>query len=173
MSDITIHMFDASHILPFVQAFQELGWKKDENLFRRYLDEQQKGSRLIWVAKVDGKMAGYVTLKWQSSYDLFFKKHIPEIMDLNVLPPFRGQGVGTCLLDVAEKEAFSKSSIVGIGVGLYGGLDGGYGPAQKLYVKRGYIPDGFGVTYDYKTAVPGAHYLLDDSLILWLTKKQG
>lgn len=39
-------------------------------------------------------------------------------------------------------EAATKSAAIGIGVGLYAGEDGGYGAAQRLYVKRGYIPDG-------------------------------
>ncbi len=79
-------------------------------------------------------------------------------------------GIGSKLLDVAEKEALTKSQIVGIGVGLYAGTDGGYGPAQKLYVKRGYIPDGKGVTYHYEPVTPGQSYPLDDDLVLWFTK---
>ncbi len=61
--------------------------------------------------------------------------------------------------------------MVGIGVGLYAGEDGGYGAAQRLYVKRGYIPDGKGVTYNYHPTTPGNNYSLDDDLILWFTKK--
>lgn len=75
------------------------------------------------------------------------------------------------LLDIAEKIAASKSDVVGIGVGLYGGSDGGYGAAQKLYVRRGYIPDGEGITYNYQHAIPGNSYSLDDDLVLMCTKK--
>lgn len=92
-------------------------------------------------------------------------------MDLNVLPSFRKQGVGTALMQAAEEKAAGESDVVGIGVGLYGGHDGGYGQAQRLYVNRGYIPDGLGVTYGYKPTVPGQTYPLDDDLILWFTKK--
>ena len=74
------------------------------------------------------------------------------------------------LLDTAEKEAATASCVVGLGVGLYGGQDGGYGPAQSLYVSRGYKPDGEGVTYKNQQAIPGNYYLLDDELILLLTK---
>jgi hypothetical protein len=80
-------------------------------------------------------------------------------------------GVGSQLLDLAEKEAATKSGAVGIGVGLYTGEDGGYGAAQRLYVKRGYIPDGKGVTYNYQPTIPGNSYRLDDELVLWFTKK--
>ena len=98
--------------------------------------------------------ARYVTLKWQSQYEAFVRDYIPEIMDLNVLPSFRKTGVGSILLDIAEKEATTKSDLVSIGVGLYAGHDGGYGSAQKLYVKRGYVPDGRGVTYNYQPTIP-------------------
>lgn len=80
-------------------------------------------------------------------------------------------GIGSLLLDTAEKEAATKSQIIGIGVGLYAGPDGGYGAAQRLYIKRGYIPDGKGLTYNYEPTIPGNSYLLDDELVLWFTKK--
>ncbi|CEG57848.1 hypothetical protein [Legionella fallonii] len=63
---------------------------------------------------------------------------------------------------MAELEAVKKQNKVGIGVGLYDG----YGSAQRLYIKRGYIPDGLGVTYDYNHVTPGADVCLDDDLVL-------
>ncbi|KTD10847.1 Acyl-CoA N-acyltransferase [Legionella gratiana] len=124
------------------------------------------------VAYIQGQVAGYVTLKWVSHYESFAHQGIPEIMDLNVLPVFRKLGVASALLTMAEEKASSQHEHVGIGVGLYGGADGGYGQAQRLYVNRGYIPDGLGVTYDYKPTIPGQKYSLDDDLILWFTKKR-
>ena len=152
-------------------AFNEIGWNKPVSLFEEYLTEQELGARLVWVAHAKDKFAGYVTLKWQSQYQSFKEQNIPEIMDLNVLPAYRKMGIGSLLLDSAEKVASTKSQIIGIGVGLYGGADGGYGPAQSLYMKRGYIPDGKGVTYNYEPTIPGNSYPLDDDLVLWLTKK--
>jgi hypothetical protein len=86
-------------------------------------------------------------------------------MDLNVMPDFRKRGIGSLLLDTAEKEAATKSEVVGIGVRLYAGEDGGYGAAQRLYVKRGYIPDGKGVTYNYQPTIPGNSYPLDNDYV--------
>ena len=123
------------------------------------------------MAHLHDQFAGYVTLNWKSQYESFAAGCIPEIMDLNVMPPFRKCGVGSILLDIAEKEAATKSEVVGIGVGLYAGEDGGYGSAQRLYVKRGYIPDGKGVTYNYQPTIPGNSYPLDDELVLWFTKR--
>ena len=153
------------------EAFNQIGWNKPASLFAGYLKEQETGERLIWVAHVKDEFAGYITLKWQSGYPSFKEQNIPEIMDLNVLPSFRKMGIGSLLLDAAEKEAATRSDTIGIGVGLYAGADGGYGAAQRLYVKRGYIPDGKGVTYNYEPMVPGNSYPLDDDLVLWFTKR--
>ncbi|OAM00701.1 GNAT family N-acetyltransferase [Wolbachia endosymbiont of Dactylopius coccus] len=85
---------------------------------------------------------------------------------INVLPLMRNRGIGSTLLETAEKEAAGKSDIVGLGVGLYAD----YGAAQKLYIKRGYIPDSLGVTYKYEHVKPGARVDLDDDLVLWFMK---
>jgi GNAT superfamily N-acetyltransferase len=106
-------------------------------------------------------------LKWQSSYKPFHEKSIPEIKDLNVLPPFQKQGIGSELLDTAEEAAKIQANLVGIGVGLYED----YGTAQKLYINRGYRPDGRGVTYNYQPVVPGSSVCIDDDLVLWFTKE--
>lgn len=161
----------ANHIPLISEAFNQIGWNKPESLFEGYFKEQEAGDRLVWVAHFKGEFAGYVTLKWQSQYPSFKAQSIPEIMDLNVLPSFRKMGISSLLLDAAEKEALTKSQIIGIGVGLYAGADGGYGAAQRLYIKRGYIPDGKGVTYNYEPTIPGNSYPLDDDLVLWFMKK--
>ena len=169
--EAAIKSFSASDIPIIVDAFGRANWPKPAAIFETYLQEQLTGARLVWVAYVNDQFAGYVTLNWQSQYESFAAARIPEIMDLNVLPPFRKVGVGSLLLDTAEKEAATRSKVVGIGVGLYAGEDGGYGAAQRLYVKRGYIPDGKGVTYNYDHTIPGNTYLLDDDLVLWFTKR--
>lgn len=168
---IAIKSLELSDIPVLVDAFQKANLQKPASLFEAYHQEQQQSERVVWVAYIQDNIAGYVTLKWISHYEPFAQKGIPEIMDLNVLPSFRKQGVGTALLQAAEEKTAGESDVVGIGVGLYGGPDGGYGQAQRLYVNRGYIPDGLGVTYGYKPTVPGQTYPLDDDLILWFTKK--
>lgn len=167
-----IYKFLSSDDIPsIVSAFSQIGWNKPASVFEEYLEEVAAGDRLVWVAFVHDQFAGYITLKWQSKYPFFREQSIPEIMDLNVLPHARKRGLGSHLLDIAEKEAATKSNTIGIGVGLYTGEDGGYGAAQRLYVKHGYIPNGKGVTYNYQPTIPGASYPLDDDFILWFTKK--
>ena len=156
----------SSLISKIVQAFHLANWSKPADIFEDYLKEQNENERLIWVAMSDGHIAGYVTLKWRSAYLPFQRQNIPEIMDFNVLPHFRKQGIGTALLMLAKTHAFAKHETIGLGVGLYAD----YGQALKLYIKYGYKPDGQGVTYHYQTVAPGAPICLDDDLILWFTK---
>lgn len=150
-----------------VAAFAELGWDKPTSLYQQYLAEHGNHQRFVWVAFKESAFVGYITLKWQSEYAPFHKKAIPEIVDLNVLPKYRKQGIGSKLLDLAEAEAQKKSKIIGIGVGLYAD----YGDAQQLYIKRGYMPDGLGITYNYQPIDPGSTVCLDDDLVLWFTKE--
>jgi GNAT superfamily N-acetyltransferase len=169
--DVIIRPLEKKDVKVIVSSFSQIGWNKPTSLFEAYLNEVALGERLAWVTYIHDQFAGYVTLKWHSHYASFKEQNIPEIVDLNVLPHFRNKGIGSLLLDSAEKAVANKCDMVGIGVGLYAGNDGGYGPAQRLYVKRGYIPDSKGVTYHYQSAVPGHEYRLDDDLVLWFTKK--
>lgn len=168
--NVSIKPFTESHIPVIVEAFARHNWPKPRATFEGYLKDQNEERRVVWIAHKDGQFAGYVTLLWESLYGPFRDSHIPEIVDLNVLPPFRNGGIASLLLDAPEQEASLRGSSVGLGVGLYGGPDGGYGPAQKLYIKRGYVPDGRGVTSNYKPVTPGDSVPIDDDLVLWLTK---
>ena len=48
-----------------------------------------------------------------------------------------------------------------------------YRAAQRLYIRRGYIPDGHGITYKYRPIVVGQYVPIDDDLVLWLIKDIG
>ena len=138
-----IRPLQESDIQPIAGAFAALGWDKPASQYARYLAEQEAGERPVLVALLDGEFAGYVTVKWQSLYPPFAAANIPEIADFNVLPQFRRRGIGTALMDEAERLIAQRSPVAGIGVGLIAD----YGPAQRMYVLRGYVPDGAGVTY--------------------------
>jgi GNAT superfamily N-acetyltransferase len=148
-------------------AFKGIGAGKPVAQYRRYLAEQLAGTRACLVATLDRQFAGYVTVNWAPTYCAFVEQQIPEIQDLNVLPGFRRKGLATRLLDRAEEEISRRSGIAGIGVGLHPG----YNQAQRLYAKRGYIPDGRGVTYRDRYVEEGAPVVLDDDLVLHLTKR--
>jgi GNAT superfamily N-acetyltransferase len=85
-----------------------------------------------------------------------------------VLPVFRRRGIGSRLMDEAETIVGARSRIVGIGVA----LDPDYGPAQRLYVLRGYVPDARGVTSHGVPVKWGDTVRVDDDLVLYLTKSQ-
>lgn len=118
-SNISIRIMDILDIEIMVKTFQEANWQKPASLFENYLKEQENGKRIIWVAYLDNKFIGYITLKWESKFIPFKKKQIPEINDFNILPIFRGKGIGLKLLKKAEEKAATRSDIVGLGVGLY------------------------------------------------------
>lgn len=148
-------------------AFKNIGWRKPVAQYQRYSVEQRAGTRICFVASLGNQFAGYVTLNWKPVYPGFSEHNIPEIQDLNVLPRFRRQGIASRLLDRAEQEVARRSAIVGIGVGLHPG----YSSAQRLYAKRGYIPEGRGVWYRDHVVEEGMQVVFDDDLVLHLTKR--
>ncbi|NUO59949.1 MAG: GNAT family N-acetyltransferase [Hamadaea sp.] len=149
-------------------AFAELGWPgKDENKFCRYLSEQAAGDRAVVVAELNGWFAGYVTVVWNSDYRPFLDAGIPEIKDFNVLPAYRRRGIGSALMDAAERLVARRTTIVGLGVGLYSD----YGTAQRMYAKRGYVPDGRGIMYAGEPVPPGQAVRIDDDACLMYTRE--
>lgn len=70
-------------------------------------------------------------------------------------------------MDTAEQIAAGFADTVYLGVGLHSG----YGSAQRMYIKRGYIPDGSGVWYGDHICEPYTDCCNDDDLILYLSKK--
>ncbi|MCL2198222.1 MAG: GNAT family N-acetyltransferase [Defluviitaleaceae bacterium] len=144
------------------------GWT-DKNIaqYTQYFNEHNEGVRHVFVALWGDEVAGYVTLLPRSTEGAFAGKNIPIVCDFNVLAKFQRRGVGTALMDEVEKLAKQTSDIIGLGVGLYTN----YGTAQRMYVKRGYIPDGSGVWYKDKNLPPYEPCLNDDDLILYMSKQ--
>ena len=70
-------------------------------------------------------------------------------------------------MDAAETIAARYADTVYLGVGLHSG----YGSAQRMYVKRGYIPDGSGVWYRDRVCEPYTPCENDDDLVLYLSKR--
>jgi len=166
MKHLTIRPLENGDVAPISAAFHSLRWDKPRSQYERYLLEQQEGVRTTFVAFAGGDFAGYVTINWNPSYPPFRADGIPEIQDFNVLPRFRRRGIGTRLMDEAERKVSVRSSVVGIGVG----MPPDYGAAQRLYVLRGYVPDGMGLTRDGRPVRRGDRITLDDGLVLYMTK---
>ena len=147
------------------QGFISQGWPGREEILARYFLEQKSKEREVLVAEIDGVVAGYITILPSAKHGPFAEVY-PELSDFNVFEPFRNQGIGNQLLEEAEKRVKFVSSKVTLGVGLHLG----YGPAQRLYIRRSYIPDGTGVWYRNKPLEMGASCQNDDDLVLYLSK---
>lgn len=150
-----------------VDAFNEQGWQKPLQLFEGYFKQQNSGELKVIVAEINNHLSGYVTLAEKAKTGPFASKSIPEIVDLNVLIKYQKKGIGNKMMDVAESLAKEKDELISLAVGLHHG----YGSAQRMYVKRGYIPDGTGVWYKGKQLEQYANCNNDDDLTLYFLKK--
>ena len=150
---------------PLATAFAS--WPKDRELFETYARRVSQGSLDVVVAASDGQLLGYLLIEPLSSYPPFAAAGVPEIADFNVLRSQQRLGVGTALMDEAERRVAQFSDTVGLGVGLYSG----YGTAQRMYVRRGYLPDGAGVVLHCRPVPAGTMIALNDDPLLMFTKR--
>ena len=164
----TIRNMIKSDIESLSHGFMNQGWPAREEILASYFWEQASGDIEILVAEIDGAVAGYVTILPLAKHGPFAEVY-PELSDFNVFEPFRNQGIGNQLLEEAEKRVKFVSSKVTLGVGLHLG----YGPVQRLYIRRGYIPDGTGVWYRNQPLEMNATSQNNDDLVLYLVKEFG
>lgn len=143
------------------------GWGDTSEKYRMRLRDQAEGRCIALAAEYYGQTAGYINVYWQAKHGPFAGHGMPEIVDFGVLEKFRRHGIGGKLMDAAEKIAGEKAPVVSIGVGLHSG----YGSAQRMYIRRGYVPDGSGVWYRDEVCPPYGECCNDDDLVLYLSKK--
>ena len=155
-----------SDIQHLSQGFINQGWPGREEILDRYFLEQECGEREVLVAEVEGALAGYITILPCAKQGPFAEIH-PELSDFNVFEPFQNQGIGNLLMEEAENRVKLISDKVTLGVGLHSG----YGPAQRLYIRRGYIPDGSGVWYQNQPLEMNDTIQNNDDLVLYLSKE--
>ncbi len=142
------------------------GWNQSIDKYLSRLKDQAEGRSISLVAEYKGSVAGYVNVYPDSKWGAFAGRGLPEIVDFGVLEKYRRNGVGSALMDAAEAIAARYANTVYLGVGLHEG----YGSAQRLYVKRGYVPDGTGVWYGEGVCPQYGDCRNDDSLVLYLSK---
>ena len=121
------------------------------------------------VALYEGEIAGYVYLYYQCKWGGLGGLGYPGVVDLSVIEKFRRRGIGNLLMDVVEQIASECSDLVYLDVG----LNSEFGSAQRLYAKRGYIPDGKGCYYEEKVCGTDVWCRNSDDLTLCLVKKLG
>jgi GNAT superfamily N-acetyltransferase len=161
--DFTLRQADEDDVLALA-AFYEVIGKKDDDYFAQLFEKDC----LVLLAEQDERIIAYGVLNFEPKYPLYARLGIAEIQDLNVHPDFRQQGIATAMIESFEQIAADQGDeMIGISVG----LTGNYGPAQRLYCKLGYIPDGNGITADRVSVVPGQTVCADDDLCLMLLKQ--
>lgn len=143
------------------------GWDASIDKYLTRLRDQAEGRAIALAAECQGQAVGYINVYPDSAWGAFGGQGLPEIVDFGVIERFRRRGVGTALMDAAEEIAARYAGTVYLGVGLHSG----YGSAQRMYIKRGYVPDGTGVWYQDKPLSPYAPCRNDDDLVLYFTKK--
>lgn len=144
------------------------GWANaSPEKYLKRLADRDAGRAIALAAELDGEVAGYVNVYPGGNGGAFAGRGWPEIVDFGVLEKFRRRGVGSRLMDAAKAVAARYADAVYLGVGLHSG----YGSAQRMYVKRGYVPDGSGVWYRDTACAPYAPCINDDELVLYLSKK--
>jgi ribosomal protein S18 acetylase RimI-like enzyme len=166
-NDITIrNILDTDPQIICTEEIKQ-GWQGvSEDKYLKRLADQAAGKAIALVAEYKGNVAGYINIYDFSGADISTPKYC-HIIDFGVLEKYRKHGIGSKLMDIAEQIAAECSDTVYLGVGLHSG----YGSAQRMYIKRGYIPDGNGVWYGHDICKPYEMYCNDDDLNLHLSKK--
>ena len=164
---LAVRSMTGADVDDFVRAECEQGWHSTPAKLLMRLEHERAGKCITLTAQLGEEAAGYVFVYPDSPWGAFGGRGLPEIVDFAVLEKFRRRGVGSALMDTAERIAARYADTVYLGVGLHSG----YGAAQRMYAKRGYVPDGSGVWYGGRIAEPYADVNNDDDLALYLSKK--
>ena len=165
--DIVVRELRESDIMPIVEGEIAQGWQgATREKYDMRLQHEAEGQCIPLCATYMGEPVGYVNLYFKA-YPPMDRYNCPEIVDFGVLEKYRKRGIGTRLMDIAEEIAADFGDAVCLGVGLHSG----YGSAQRMYIKRGYVPDGAGVWYGERICEPYAECRNDDDLVLYMAKR--
>lgn len=148
------------------ETYLSYGWNPSMQTYQDYYKEQKENKRKVFIAEYEGEVSGLCTLVMNPTEGPLGGYGYPEIVDLTVFFHVHNKGIGNKLLDVCEREAAKVADTVYLAVGVHSG----YGAAQRIYFKRGYIPDGSGVWYKGKQLEQYASCCNDDDLLLFMSK---
>lgn len=103
-------------------------------LYRHALSEAQRGRRILLVAEADGKIIGQIFIQLSSGRaELADGRTSGYLYAFRVRPDYRGQGIGTQLLEQAEhilQERAFKRAVIAVARDNLGAL--------RLYEQHGY-----------------------------------
>lgn len=164
---IRIRDFEETDIPMIAEEELAQGWSSTVEKHEDRLKDRREGKCISLAAEYQGKPAGYISIYPNSIWGPFGNRGYAELIDFAVLEKYRRLGIGEKLMDAAEEIAAKYADTVYLAVGLHSG----YGSAQRMYVKRGYVPDGSGVWYGSKALPPYENCCNDDDLNLYFSKK--
>lgn len=166
MAEVQIVRIQVANLPWVIDVFARQVYAAHPEDARTHFAGHAEGQADTFLARSTDDLAGYVTIRWQSNNPRFLQRGIPLIHHLAVFPAFQRQGIATRLMEAAEQLIATRADQVGITVGLFDA----YGAAQRLYARRGYVPDGQGVCQGQRPLTEGETVTMDHDLILWLTK---
>jgi GNAT superfamily N-acetyltransferase len=138
----------------------------DDALIDAHFVDHANGASTTLLGYEAGRLVGIVTIRWHSRYPPFRERGIPLIQYIEIRYEDRGRGLGGQVLERAEQEIARRSPLAGLCVGIFDE----YGPAQRLYIRRGFVPDGRGVCRGHSPLRHGEQVVVDHDLLLWLVK---
>ena len=167
-NDLVIRSMEEADGPVFVEEYTAQGWHPELSVYQMRLKDQAEGKCAALTAVWRGHPAGSVYVYRAAQAGPFREKGWPIIVDFSVLEKYQRKGIGGRLMDAAERAASAWADTVCLGVGVCKE----YGSAQRIYARRGYIPDGSGVWYRDRQCVQYETVCtVDDDLILYLSKE--
>lgn len=167
-NELVIRDMEAADAQSFFDAYSAQGWHSEPDYYHLRMREASQGKCVALTAEYQGQPAGAVYLYLNAEEGPFKDRGWPIIVDFSVLQKHQRKGIGGRMMDTAEQIAARYADTVCLGVGLCRE----YGSAQRMYIKRGYIPDGSGVWYRNEPCVQYETVCtIDDDLCLFLSKK--
>jgi len=157
---IEIHQVTREELPGIVDWFAHSYYDNRRDAEAHFADHFE-GQGTTFIAKYGPKVAGYITVSLKARI-----VDMPCIANFVVFEPYRRRGLGSRLMDVAEAYLAQEADKVVLWVPIIER----YGPAQRLYAKRGYVPDGHGVVKNGVPVKEGEMHRIDEDLLLCLVK---
>ena len=86
--DVSIRKMIKTDIEAISKGFIKQGWSGRNEVLRDYFDEQEAGERLVLVAILGEKVAGYITILPLAKQGPFARRY-PELADFNIFQEFQ------------------------------------------------------------------------------------
>ena len=122
-------------------------WPIAADVAGRHFARQRSGAQTLMVAWQHGEAMGSVVIRWRSAELAEIGSRYPgviEVAHLQVRSDHRRRGVGTCLMQAAERQVrLRKAPWIGLGVGVENPQ------AAALYEHLGYIRTGLVARSEY------------------------